>query len=67
MHHPRTVLIVPERCNIMLFRKCLVDSDGNLGSAFRICVRAYQVLKEVVSVVFVTAVTVLATPGVELV
>jgi hypothetical protein len=51
----------------MFFRKCLVDSDGNLRSAFRIRVRAYQVLIEVMPVVFVAAVTVLATPGVELV
>lgn len=51
----------------MLFRKSLVDSDGDFRSAFRICVRAYQVLIEVMPVVFVTAVTVLATSGVELV
>ena len=51
----------------MYFRKCLVDSDGNLRSAFRICIRAYQVLIEIVAVVFVAAVTVLATPGVELI
>ena len=67
MHYPRTVLIVPERCYSLLFRKSLVDSDSDLRSAFKICVWAYQVLIEVVPVVFVTAVTVLATPGVELV
>ena len=51
----------------MLFRKCRVDTDGNFRSAFRISIRAYQVLIEVMPVVFVAAVTVLAAPGVELI